>query len=335
MTRIVQFSELGGPEKLQMVEQTIRPPKAGEAEVRVRATGVNRAELLFLAGQYLASPNPPAGIGMEGAGVVTAVGPDVEDLKVGAEVMITPSMDPSQYGVLGENVIVPVSSLMAKPSSLDFRTAAAIWMAYPTAFGGLVNAGKLRRGAGQTVVIPAASSSVGLAAIQIVKNYGGVSIACTRSKSKAGRLLEAGADHVIATDDENVVERVHEITGGKGFDIAFDPVSGPFLTTLAQCTARGATIVEYGLLAGELPVLPLFDTFTKSVNYTTFHVAADLLHHPELHATAAKELMADLESGAYKPIIDRVFPFDQFQQAYAYLASNEQFGKVVIELSDS
>jgi NADPH2:quinone reductase len=331
VARVFEFSQTGGPEQLALVERDVPPPGPKEVQVDIRATGLNRAELMLLAGQYLVDPVLPSKIGMEGAGVITAFGSDVSGWGIGFEVCITPNLEPDKYGVLGEKVNVPEACLQPKPANVSFKEAAAFWMAYPTAYGGLVNAGGLREGGGQVVLISAASSSVGIAAIQIASAHGATCIATTRTRAKAEWVRSVGAHHVIVTDEENLAERVHEITNGKGFDIAFDPVAGPMVEALGAAAAPGATIVEYGILSGEVPTLPLFPMLFKGFSITAFHVVFHLFAKPELFDVACQHLLPRWKNGQYKPLIDETFAFDDAVKAYEHLASNAQFGKVVIE----
>ena len=330
MAKIVEFERIGGPEQLRLVDREVPAPGPGEVQVDIKAAGLNRAELLHLAGQYLMDPVLPSKIGMEGAGVVRAVGAGVDGVAVGDEVAVTPNMSPDRYGVVGETANVPAAALQPKSAGASFVDTAAFWMAYPTAYGGLVQAGGLRQGAGQSVVIPAASSSVGIAAIQVAKAHGATAIATTRTRAKADRIRALGADHVIATAEEDLEARVREITGGKGFDIAFDPVAGPFVETLAAAAAREARIVLYGLLSGAATPLPLLTMLTKGLTVRTFHVGFDLFAYPDRLAAARDHLLPGLDSGAYTPVIDSTFPLDEAAKAYERLASNRQLGKVVI-----
>ena len=330
---MIEFETTGGPEQLQWVERIVTAPRSNEVQVEVKATGLNRAELMYLSGQYLVAPPSPSKIGLEGSGIVTAVGSAVSQVKIGDDVSITPNLAPDEYGVLGQIVNVPVGALQPKPADLSFRDAAAFWMAYPTAWGGLVQAGGLRDDAGQTVVVSAASSSVGIAAIQIARAYGATVIATTRTQEKVDRIQAIGPDHIIVTDEEDLVARVAEITNGKGFDIAFDPVAGPFIEQLATCAGRDAMIVEYGLLSGEIPPLPFFAMIGKGVAIKTYHVVLDLLQQPQRFQKASDHLLPKLAEGIYHPVIDQVFTFDQARLAYERLASNQQFGKIVIDLT--
>lgn len=333
MASIIEFKQTGGPEQLQIVDRPVAAPAPDEVQIAIKAAGLNRAELLFLAGQYLVQPTLPSPIGLEASGIIQAVGETVEQFSVGQAVSITPNVDPTQYGALGEVINVPVTSLQPKPEGTSFINAAAFWMAYPTAWGGLVQTGGLTANSEQTVLISAASSSVGIAAIQIAKDHGANVIATTRTKAKVDAIRSVGPDHIVVTDDEDLVDRVQTITNSKGFDIAFDPIGGPFVETLATAAGREAIIVEYGLLSGEVATLPFFTMVGKGLSIRAFHLVLDLLQHPDRLKIAIAHLLPRLEDGSYTPIIDQTYPLEKVQEAYQRLASNQQFGKVVIKVA--
>ena len=184
MTKVVRFNTIGGPEVLEILEEELRSPQENEVLVDIKAAGLNRAEYLYMQGLYLVEPKLPSRIGVEGAGIIEAIGPGVKNFQVGQEVSITPNMSPAEYGVIGEKAIIPIQALAPKSPDTSFEEAAAIWMAFPTAYGGLVEVGGLKPGAAQYVVISAASSSVGIPAIQIAKAHGATVIATSRDFSK-------------------------------------------------------------------------------------------------------------------------------------------------------
>jgi len=327
MPRIVRFDELGGPEVLKIKEEASKQPGKGEVRLQVRAVGLNRAEALFVRGHYLDKPKLPAGIGYEAAGVVEAVGPDVDKDWVGKSVATIPSFSMNNYAMLGEEVIAPVAALGGYPAKLSPVEGAAIWMQYLTAYGALIAIAHLAKG--DFVVIPAASSSVGLAATQIAKAEGAISIATTRKSNKKAELLSLGADHVIATEEEDMVARVQQITGGKGARVIFDPVAGPFLEKLAAVAAPGGIIFEYGSLSMQPTPFPLLTALGKGLSirgYTLFEVTGN----PEKLAAGKKYVYDRLADGRFRPKIAKTFPLAQTVEAYKYLESNAQVGKVVI-----
>ena len=231
MPRIVRFHQLGGPEHLRIEEDPSQQPGKGEVRLRVEAAGLNRAESVYYHGRYFETPQLPSRIGYEVAGVVEAVGEGVDPGWIGKPVATIPGFSQNRYGTLGEEAIVPVEVLGEYPKNLTPVQAAAIWMQYLTAYGALVLVGGVK--GGDFVSIPAASSSVGLAAIQIVREQGATAIAVTRTAAKRAELLALGAHHVIVGDEEDYVSRVREISGGQGARITFDPVAGPGVEKLA------------------------------------------------------------------------------------------------------
>lgn len=329
MPKIVRFYETGGPEVLKIEESPLVEPGVGEVRLKVEAIGLNRAEVMFRQGQYLENPVLPSRLGYEAAGIVDAVGPGTAGIKIGDRVSTIPSFSIGGYGVYGESAVVPAYAVAHYPENLTPVEGAAIWMPYMTAFGALIEFGHLQKGA--TVVISAASSSVGLAAIQITKLIGATAIAITRGADKKAFLVGAGADHVIVSDEQDLVESVMAITSGKGADMAFDPVAGPLLGELARAAASGATIFEYGALSQAPATFPLFAALAKGLTvrgYTLF----EIVKNPERLARGKQFIYSGLETGALKPIIDRTFSLESIVEAHRYMESNQQKGKIVVEV---
>ena len=325
MPKAIRFNQLGGPEVLHMGDVPVRQPGPGEVLLKVEAVGLNRAESMYFHGIYMEPVNLPSGLGYEALGQVTAVGPEVDRALIGKRFGTIPGFSMNQYPVLAAEAVVPASVLAEAPESLSAVEGAAVWMQYCTAYGALVTFGKVT--AGDFVVITAASSSVGLAAIQIVKAQGGTSIATTRTAAKKEELLALGADHVIVTDDEDLVARVKSITNGAGARIVFDAVGGDFINTLGQATANGGKIFFYGMLSGQPTPFPL-TAFARSIGMFGYSFN-ELRNTPEWEVMK-KYIYDRLANGSFKPKIARTFPFEQTVEAYRYLESNEQIGKVVV-----
>jgi NADPH:quinone reductase-like Zn-dependent oxidoreductase len=326
MPKAVRFHKIGGPENLVLETVPLGRPGEGEARLRVAAVGLNRAEALFMRGQYFEQPVLPSRIGYEAAGVVEEVGPGVDQSWIGRNVATIPGYSMSQHGVLGEEAIVPVVAMAEYPPSLTHVQSASIWMQYLTAYGALVKIAAI--GLNDFVVITAASSSVGLAAIQIANAEKATAIAVTRTPAKREELISLGADHVIVTDDENLVQRVNDITGGKGARIVFDPVGGPVVEQLAAATSPLGTIFEYGWLSFQPTPFPLA-ALGKGISvrgYSLREVRSD----PSTLKTATKYVYDRLQNGRFVPKIAKMFPLEQAADAYRYLESNAQVGKVVI-----
>ena len=325
--KTVRFHKTGEADVLQLDEQPLPEPEAGEVRLRVKAIGLNRAEVMFRRGQYLVQPQLPSLIGYEASGTIEAVGPGVESSLIGKIVSTVPAFPADKYGVYGEVAVVPVSAIAEYPSALSFEQGTSIWMQYLTAYGALIQQGKLAKG--DFVLITAASSSVGIAAIEIAKAEGAVSIATTRTSQKKAELLALGADYVIATEEEDLVARVQEITGGKGTRIAFDPVGGKGLEAIASASSASGIIFEYGALATEPTPYPLFAALSKHLTikgYTLFEVVAD----PEVFVKAKKYIFDQLQAGVFSPRIDKTFALEQIVEAHRYMESNAQIGKIVV-----
>jgi NADPH:quinone reductase-like Zn-dependent oxidoreductase len=325
--KIVRFHQTGGPEVLQLDELPLPEPAAGEVRLRVKAIGLNRAEVMFRLGRYLVQPKLPSKLGYEASGIVEAVGPAVDPAWLGKTVSTIPAFPADQYGVYGEVAIVPVGAIAAYPDSLSYAQGTSIWMQYITAYGALILQGHLAKG--DYVLIAAASSSVGIAAIEIAKAEGATSIATTRTSRKKAELLSLGADHVIATEEEDLPARVNEITSGKGARIAFDPVGGKGLEAIAAAAAPSGIIFEYGVLAAgptPFPVLAVLSKHLTIKGYSLFEVVTD----PAAFATAKQYVISHLASGAFRPRIDRTFPLAQIVDAHRYMESNAQIGKIVV-----
>lgn len=327
MSRSVRFSELGGPEVLTLDEVEVPPPGPGEVRIRTRALGLNRAEVMFRSGQYVVKPELPSTIGYEASGEVESVGSGVRGLKVGDAVSVVPTFAMTDYGVHGELVLAPAAAVVKHPPSLSWEDASAVWMPFITAYGGLIDLAKLQTG--DTVLIPAASSSVGLAAIQIARMVGAHPVALTRTSAKRSQLLEAGAETVIATAEEDVAARVHELTDGVGAKVIFDPIGGPGFADLVAAAAPHAMIIIYGALSPEPTLLPVLEVFGKHLTlrgYELFEVTTD-----DARRQGAIDFVLDgLARNLLKPVIAKTFVIDDFVDAHRYLESGSQVGKVVV-----
>jgi NADPH:quinone reductase-like Zn-dependent oxidoreductase len=326
MPIIVRIHQIGGPENLELDQLPTQEPGKGEVRLRVKAAGLNRAEVMFYRGMYLEQPELPSRLGYEAAGVVEAVGEGVDAGWVGKPVSTIPSFSMTRYGTLGEEAIVPVAALGEYPANLTPAQAAAIWMQYLTAYGALVHIGGVK--AGDFVSIPAASSSVGLAAIQIVRDAGATAIAVSRTSVKRAELLALGAQYVIVSEEEDYAARVQEITGGQGVRLTFDPVGGPFVEKLAAGAAPGGIIFEYGALS--LAATPFPRSALGNSLSLRGYILMEITTNPELLKVATKYVFDRLADGRFVPKIAKTFAFAQTVDAYRYLESNQQVGKVVI-----
>lgn len=329
MAKIVRFKQTGGPEVLQIVDEQVPAPGPGEVQIDVHTIGLNRAEAMFRLGQYLEDPKLPAGLGYEAAGKVVAVGQGVSGFAPGDIVSTIPAFSQNDYGSYGERVNMPVHAVARHPSQLSLEQAVAIWMPYLTAYGALVDIGQLQRG--EVVLINAASSSVGLAAIDLARSLGAVPVALTRTSDKAAALKQAGAAHVIATQEVDVAAQVQRLTDGAGARLAFDPVAGPGIEALCNALGQGGTLVVYGALSPEATPLPLMALLSKQLTVRGY-VLFEITTNPDRLGPAKELLCAKLSAGELTPTIDRTFAFEEIVAAHEYMEQNGQIGKIVVKV---
>lgn len=327
MARVVRFHEHGGPEVLRIEDVEVPPPGRDEVRIRVKALGLNRAEVLLRTGGYIETPSFPSGLGYEVSGIIDAVGKDVEDLAPGDAVSVVPPISMLRWPAYGEVATFPARLVVKHPPSLSFEQAAAVWMQYLTAYGALIDIAGL--GKGDVVIVTAASSSVGLAAIQIAKLVGATPVAVTRTSRKKQALFEVGAAHVVASEEENLGARLQEIAGPDGARVVFDPIGGPIFEPLTAAMAQGGILFEYGGLSAEPTPFPLWTVLRKALTLRGYLVH-EITGDPARLAVAKAFILDGLVSGALKPVIARAFPFGEIMAAHRYLESNEQFGKIVV-----
>jgi NADPH:quinone reductase-like Zn-dependent oxidoreductase len=329
MARVVRFHKHGGPEVLRIENLEVPEPGPGEIQIKVKALGLNRAETLLRAGSYIETPSLPSGLGLEAAGRVEAIGEGVTGFAIGDAVSVVPPISMVRWPAYGELATFPAELVVKHPPSLSWEAAAALWMQYLTAYGALIEIAKIHKG--DFVVITAASSSVGLAAIQIVNLIGAIPIAVTRTSAKRRALLAFGAAHVIASNEEDLEKRLKEITDPEGARVVFDPIGGPIFEALTAAMSLNGILIEYGGLAPEPTPFPLFAVLSKRLTLRGYLVH-EIVGDPA-RLESAKAFIADgLLSGALKPEIAKVFPFDQIVEAHYYLESNDHFGKIVITM---
>jgi NADPH:quinone reductase-like Zn-dependent oxidoreductase len=329
MTRVIRIHEYGDASVLKIDDIDVAPPAHDEVQIAVRAIGLNRAEVMFRNHAYLQEAHFPSRLGYECAGVIETAGEAVTQFEKGDVVSVIPPLDIARWGTYGELVNVPARFVVKHPPTLSFEEAASVWMQYVTAWGALVERARLTRG--DFVIVTAASSSVGLAALQVARAVGATVIATTRKNTKRRQLLEAGAHHVIATEEEDLVAEVAKITGGEGARVVFDPIGGPSFVPLTSAMARGGILLEYGALSPEPTPFPLFTVLGKSLTLTGF-LYSEIVASDAALERAKSFILGGLSTGALRPTIARTFAFDQIQDAHRYLESNEQIGKIVVRV---
>ncbi|MGW4369012.1 zinc-dependent alcohol dehydrogenase family protein [Nocardia takedensis] len=324
MSRVVVFDEFGGPEVLRTVEEPVIAPRAGEVRIRIEAFAVNPLDQLMRSGAMPGAVTlPHARLGVEGTGVVDAVGPGVA-FAVGDPVVIAAIPDAGERGSYAEYTTIPASRVIARPAGLTIAEAAAIWVAFSTAYGALVEKAHLR--SGDHVVITAASGAVGRAAIQVAGLLGARPIAVTRHSAKERELLAAGACAVVATDREDLGEAVRRHTD-TGADIVLDLVGGPGRSDLLAVAHPAATLIAAGFLDPRPSPTPSATSVTIHA-YRSFEHTTD----PVVVERMAAFLAAGVREGALRPVLDAVFPFEEVVQAHRRLEQGRHTGKIVVTI---
>jgi NADPH:quinone reductase-like Zn-dependent oxidoreductase len=329
MARVVRFHQHGGPEVLRIETVEVAPPARGQVQIRVRALGLNRADALLRKGTYIETATFPSGLGLEAAGVVETVGEDVAGFSPGDAVSIIPPLSMVRWPAYAELATFPAELVVKHPPELGFETTAAVWMQYLTAYGALVDIAGLGRG--DVVAITAASSSVGLAAIQIASRIGAVPIALTRTSAKRRALLKCGAADVVVSDEEDIGVRLAEIAGANGVRVVLDAVGGPAFEPLTAAMSPGGILIEYGGLSPEPTPFPLFNVLTKSLVLRGYLVH-EITRDPARLVRAKAFVLDGLADGTLKPVIARTFRFEEIVDAHRFLESNTQFGKIVVTI---
>ena len=338
MPKIVRFNETGGPEVLKIEDLPPDEPGEGEVRIAVAAFGLNFAETMLRHGVYITDPVFPSRIGGEAADTVDAIGPGVGGFTIGDRVGIALpqssdrfgnwTQDSGKYGTYGESTLAPVHAVLRNPENVSDEVCGAIWVQYLTAWGALIEYAGVT--ADDIVLVTAATSSAGLAGVQIAKDAGATVIAATRTAAKKEYLADqAGADAVIVTDDEDLVQRVMEITTGQGFTVAYDPVGGPYIATLIAAAQPGAKIVNYGNLHAEPVNFPMLPMLAKRLNLKC-HSCYDTVRDPDALARGYAYVFDRVGSGALKPVIAHTFPLDQIVEAHRYMEAQTHIGKIVV-----
>ena len=338
----VVVREFGGVDTLELVE--LPTPEPGDDQVRVALTsiGMNHADLMARRGEYkLSSGNPPFTPGIEGGGIVDAIGANVTEHKVGDRVTLTPDA-PRRFtdnggleGTYATHYVVKENEVLAVPDEIANVQLGAFWLTYLTAWGCLIWKQQLRPG--QYVGISAASSGVALAAAQIARAAGAIPIGLTTSAEKIDKIkamAESDYEHLVLTRGaDGTSTRWHKdiqsITDGRGIDVFFDAVaSGEYLNTEIRCLAEHATIWVYGLLGkpGTVDVSPLIRKHASIRGWLLHEVAQDATAGPQ----GCREILEGFARGVYRQHIAATFPLAEVRAAHAEMERGAHIGKLVL-----
>ena len=333
----IWITRYGGPETLELREGAIPAPAAGEVTVAVKASGVNFADLMARKGLYPDAPKPPCVVGYEVAGVVEALGPGVEPRWLNREVFAL-----TRFGGYSEKVNVPANQLFEMPSQITFKEAAAIPVNYLTAYQLVVVMGSLK--ARETVLIHNAGGGVGLAALQLARHLGAVTLG-TASPSKHPFLKEQGLHHAVDYRRKDWPQQVKQLTGGKGVDLILDPVGGPnwrvnfrLLRPTGRLGAFGVSsateskglrllsLLKLGLSSPWFNLIPLMNANKGVFGVNLGHLWGE----GEKIADWMRAVIDGMKEGWLKPHVDKSFPFAQAGEAHRYIEERRNTGKVLL-----
>ena len=335
--RQIWIPKIGEPEVLEVREAPDPEPKADQVRIRVKASGINFADILARMGLYPDAPKLPAVVGYEVAGVVDGVGEGVESFRDGDRVACM-----TRFGGYSDVVCVPHGTVRAIPDTLDFEGAASIPLNYLTAWLMLVHLGHVR--SGDTVLVHACAGGVGLAAVQICRHFGAEVIG-TASAGKHQRLLDMGVSACIDYRSRDFEVEVKRLTDGRGVDIALDAVGGESFRKSYKSLADLGRLFVFGVsslapstkrswistLSGLAKMKPFKPLQLMSHNKGVFGVnLGHLWHRGDELAAMLGEILDLFANGTFKPVVDRSFSFVDAAAAHRYIQDRKNFGKVVL-----
>ncbi|WP_375740641.1 NADPH:quinone oxidoreductase family protein [Pseudomonas boanensis] len=315
-----------GPADTLVLEEIASPElKKNEILIDVFAAAVNFPDTLIIEGKYQFKPPFPFSPGGEAAGIVAAVGEKVSHLKPGDRVMAL-----TGWGSFAEQVAAPAYNVMPIPKGIDFNTAAAFGMTYGTSMHALKQRANLK--AGETLLVLGASGGVGLAAVEIGKAMGARVIAAASSADKLAVAKAAGADALINYNEENLKERVKELTGGQGADVIYDPVGGDLFDAAIRSIAWNGRLLVVGFASGRIPELPVNLALLKGASVVGVFWGSFAQRQPQDNLANFQQLFAWYAEGKLKPLVSQTFPLERAADAINALATRQAVGKVVVEV---
>ena len=329
MSRAWVIHDSSGYESLRLEEFPEEDPGPCDVRLRVEAFALNWGDMDLMRDRYSFSfPEFPARIGIEAAGIVDAIGSEVDGIELGDRYCTLPYFYYNR-GASAESVLIDARYVTRAPDGLSAAESASIWMQYMTAYFPIVELSEAAPG--KSFLITAATSTAGMAAVEIARLRGATTIATTRYERNRAFLQELGADHVYVAESGELAAAILEATDGVGIHAAFDCVGAGMMPQYSPALARDARIYFYGFLDGQFPELPLIDMFQANAvfhPYSLFNYVEDA----ELCAKGKEFVYEALASGGIKPRVDRVYPMEGYREAWDYLRqSRTTHGKVVVE----
>ncbi len=298
-------------------------PKAGEVRVKVRAASVNFPDLLMTRGEYQLKPELPFTQGLEFAGEIDALGPDVTGWRVGDAVI-----GGNGYGGMAEYSIARVSQMRRKPSGMSWEQAGAYAIAYITAYIAFERCTKIQPG--EWVLVHGAAGGVGLAAVDMAKAKGARVIAAASTEEKRQAIQKIYAPDAVISSAPGFREEVKRITGGAGADVIFDPVGGDVFDESTRCIAFGGRLLVVGFTSGRIATLPTNMALIKGFSVIGVRAGEYCRRFPAKGQESFSAMDALGEAGVIRPHVDRVYDMADWREAYDMLAQRKVIGKVVL-----
>ena len=326
--KAIVISEFGGPEVLKSVNVDIPAIHSNQVLIRVEATSVNFADIQTRQGKFHGAGKPPIIPGLDAAGIIEAVGSEVESLKVGQRVIAFP-----KNGSYAEYIAADENLTFVIPENVDFYTAAASPIVSFTAYKLLADVARIEPG--EQVLIHAAAGGIGTTAIQLAKILGaGCVIGTVGSESKVSIAMEAGADHVICNESEDFVDKVNELTNGKGVDVILDSISGKVGEKSLDCLAMYGRLVNFGNASGEYGQFITKDLHASCRAVLGFSLGTTRNHRPELLRGTAERIMSYLAEGRLNMKIGKRFKIEEVAEAHRFVENRRSTGKVLLEMNN-
>jgi NADPH:quinone reductase len=313
-----------GPIDTLRVEEVPSPaPGPGKVLIDVKAAAINFPDALIVQGLYQSRPELPFSPGSELAGVVSAVGDGVANVRVGDRVIALVGQ-----GAFAEECLADAHQVMPLLPGMDFDLGASFVLTYGTSLHALQKIARL--GAGETLLVLGAAGGVGIAAIEIAKAMGARVIAAASSADKLALCRQVGADETIDYVEEDLRKRVDALTGGKGADVVYDPVGGSYSEIALRATAWRGRYLVIGFAAGEIPKIPLNLALLKERAILGVFWGDAMRRDPAAHLANMKQLAEWFASGKVRPVISEHIPLAQASAAIMRLASRQAMGKLVV-----
>ena len=313
----------GPPESLVVEDIPSLEPKSGQVVIDVKACGVNFPDTLIIQGKYQYKPEMPFSPGGEVAGIVKAVGEGVTNAKVGDKVIAF-----TGWGGFAEEVRTDAARLIPMPPGAPFDLAASFVMTYGTSYHALKDRANIQ--AGETLVVLGAAGGVGLAAVEIGKALGAKVIACASTDEKLEVCRKHGADEVINYSRENLKDKLKELTGGKGVDVAYDPVGGDYAEPVIRGMAWRGRYLVVGFAAGDIPKIPLNLALLKGSSIVGVFWGSFAAQEAKKNQQNLTELVGMMMQGKLKPLISARYPLERAADALNDIMQRKVTGKAVL-----